>query len=335
MSLALNISMTYVLVDKINCTTRSGAWKVFSLTRAQGGHRRRGLAQAGTPMATTDPYEGVDIAITIGFGSAVAAEQFALLLQSDNAPGQANLTAALQDVVAKSFPQGTQFRIKTLFVAVSYPQPPSPPPSPPPPSPPSPPLTPGATTAAPAPVTPVTLWATSAYSPRYAAGTRPAGTTVAAAKATGKPQLKPGVAKCAPNNAIAWVPTMGRPRKLEVFYSVSVTLGQVHAVVLSVINVGSQTPALVSLEILLKDGSSVTVYAGTHAGPNPACPALNMYSVPATAVAAGKAGVAVVGVRVVPNQGRVPGKTHLIHVSPHACILLACFLLVWHFHHSG
>lgn len=56
-----------------------------------------------------------------------------------------------------------------------------------------------------------TLWASSAFSPRYAKGARPAGVPPAAEKALGAPQLKPKMA-CRSNVGIAWEPTAGRPR---------------------------------------------------------------------------------------------------------------------------
>jgi hypothetical protein len=142
---------------------------------------------------------------------------------------------------------------------------------------------------------------------------------VAAQKAVGKPQLKPGVTACKPNNAIAWVPTMARPRKLEVYYNgTSVLLSQVRAVVLAVINVGTKTPALHSLELLLDTGALYRVHTGTKAGPPPACAALNDYAVPASG--SSLASARVVGVRVTPNQERVVGKTQLIHVRAMHCL---------------
>lgn len=314
LSQELNISLAHIIVDKINCTTRSGSSKVFSLTPAQGGRRRRSLMQ--TPAVTPDPYKDVDLAIAMTFTTQQAAARVEQALQS----GLANLTAAMQAVVKQSFPPGTGLSVFTAltFAPVVYPPPPMPPPPPPPSPPPSSlPLPAHSPPPVPPPLVsePITIWASSAGSPRYAKrSARPAGVPMAADKAVGRPQLKQGVTQCKANNAIAWVPTMARPRRLDVYYNASITLGQVDAVVLSVINVGSKTPALQSVQLVLEDQSTVTVYTGSKAGPNPACAALNLFRLPATAVLASKAGMRVVGVRVVPSQERVPGKVHLIHV---------------------
>lgn len=66
---------------------------------------------------------------------------------------------------------------------------------------------------------------------------------------------------------------------------------------------------------LLQDGSSITVYTAAAADTGPTCAALNTYTLPPAAVASGKAGVVVVGVRVVPSQKRVASKMQLMHVS--------------------
>ena len=161
---------------------------------------------------------------------------------------------------------------------------------------------------------PLTMWATSAFSPRYARNKRPAGVSPAAEKALGPPQLKQKH-RCGMNVAIAWVPTMARPRKLEVFYNQSVVLFQVDAVVVVVVNVGSQRPALASLDLQLDDGSFLTVFKATAASPQPTCLAENTYAVPAALRTGPAASRRVVGVRLHPTQARVKSKQELMQVG--------------------
>lgn len=87
---------------------------------------------------------------------------------------------------------------------------------------------------------------------RYAKGVRPAGAPLAVKSVLGKPQIKAGKTKCEPNRAIAWSPSMARPRELEVYYNTNVLLSQVHGVVLSIVNVGSQLPAVQSVQLLMQ-----------------------------------------------------------------------------------
>lgn len=99
---------------------------------------------------------------------------------------------------------------------------------------------------------------------RYAAGSRQAGTLHAVRKAVGPPQLQPGRKSCRPNNAIAWQPSLARPRKLTVYYNATaVTVGQVDSVVLSVVYVGSAQPALEELVLLLQVSA---IMHALHAG---------------------------------------------------------------------
>lgn len=290
----LGLALADVYVDKVVCSMRGGSPKTFALTLVQGGRR---LQQAPLP---TDPalpgfddaaYRDLDIEIATGFTSPQVAARVAALLASGALPP--TLDTAMQGAVVSALPAGSvaSVTVRASFIAMAL--------SPPPPAP-----------------VPVTVWASSAGSPRYAKGARPSGVQLAADKAVGSPQLKRSMAACKPNNAIAWVPSMARPRRLVVYYNASVVaLRDVAGVELSIINVGTKVPALVALELLLGDGSSLAIYEGTPNDPWPACPALNLYEVPAGAVPRRKAGMRVVGVRVVPNQGNVPGKTHLIHVS--------------------
>lgn len=106
---------------------------------------------------------------------------------------------------------------------------------------------------------------------------------------------------------------MARPRRLDAFYNgTNVPLSQVQSVVLSVINVGTKAPALHSLVLLLGNGATYPVYAGSATSAGLVCAALNDIAVPSPGQSL--ANVLVAGVRLMPNQERVPGKTHLIHV---------------------
>lgn len=114
--------------------------------------------------------------------------------------------------------------------------------------------------------------------------------------------------------------TMQRPRKLDLWYAGNTTLSQLTAIVVGVVNIGTASPALASLELVLDDNPSapLTVYSSVLPGSGaqqPACAALNQYPVAEALTRGPRAGARVVGVRLTPSQARVASKKDLIHVS--------------------
>lgn len=126
--------------------------------------------------------------------------------------------------------------------------------------------------------------------------------------------MKPGKHRCGLIASIAWVPTMARPRMLDAFYNQSVTLSQVDAVVVVVVNVGKPSPALNALDLLMANGSYVSVFKANAQSPQPACMAANVYAVPASLRAGPFSAQRVVAVRLTPSQARVARKLDLIQV---------------------
>lgn len=107
-----------------------------------------------------------------------------------------------------------------------------------------------------------------------------------------------------------------RPRYLDVFYGTNVTLSQLQEVVVAVTNVGTLSPALTTIELIMDDGTRINVFTASAATPQPACPALNAYAVSPSVSSGPKAGMYVRGVRVSPNQAKVvKDKSLMLHVS--------------------
>lgn len=150
---------------------------------------------------------------------------------------------------------------------------------------------------------------------RYARRGKPVGIPTAVSKVVGVPDVKPGKTKCKPNQPMAWVPSLGRPRMLETRYANYVAASSLDAVLVSVTFVGSMTPAIEELQLVLYDGTAVTIFKAGAAGPNPRCADINVYAVPAGLVPAAKASMAVTGVRLIPSSKVAKSKYQLVHVS--------------------
>lgn len=105
------------------------------------------------------------------------------------------------------------------------------------------------------------------------------------------------------------------PRRLEVYYNASVVLSSLHSVVVVVTNTGDRAPALSSIDLIMDDTRFLRVYTGSPAAPPPACPALNVYDVPAPLLTGPRAAQRVIGVRIMPNQARQLRKNNMLHVS--------------------
>lgn len=230
-----------------------------------------------------------------------------------------DLQAAMQAAASVALPPGTQ----VLSVYVSSPLI----------APPPPPAAPGMT---PAPGSrPATssklVWATSARSPRYAKGQRPAGEPLGAERAVGVPQLlmsPVGAVSCAPNLKIAWVPTMARPRFLEVYMNgstarpIHVNVSHVLAVEVAVTFLGSSPAPLHSVELLVlpKDSPpkaalvTLPVYTFKAGDPRPVCPALNRYPIPPEYITGPHGSARIVGVRLRPSQDRARSKMQMMQV---------------------
>jgi hypothetical protein len=117
---------------------------------------------------------------------------------------------------------------------------------------------------------------------------------------------------------------MARPRQLEAFYNQRAVLSTVDAVLVVVVNVGSQQPALTVLELQLEDGTYVPIFQADGSSPPPSCLAHNVYAVPAALHTGPAAGMRVVGVRLKPSQARVARKQDLLQVGHHM-VLAWCF----------
>jgi hypothetical protein len=177
---------------------------------------------------------------------------------------------------------------------------------------------------APAPAAAKMRWATAAASPRYAAGARPADVALASAKAVGAPQLltTPGL-RCKSNLAIAWGPTMARPRMLQLTYSSAVPVSMLEGVVVAVVNIGTTAAPLQSIDLLVlplgaaTNSSLVVLNLYTHrvGDAKLACPALNTYALPTGLSTGTHASARGVGVRLRPSQDRVAGKGALLQVG--------------------
>lgn len=69
------------------------------------------------------------------------------------------------------------------------------------------------------------------------------------------------------------------------------------------------------LHCTVQGGQALTIFTAAQASPLPACPAVNTYLVPSTAVPAALAGVRVVAVRLRPSQARVKDKAQLVQID--------------------
>lgn len=149
MAAAYGLSISDVVIEKITCTSRSGAAKVFSVLRSQGGRRRRLQVHVSgngrTLLQAPAGANELQLAIPLQFTSNAAAAAVAAIEAGPSAP---NVTSLLAAAVAASFPPGSVQLRTAAVVAVVEPLPPPVPP-PPPPS-----------------ASPITVWADSAVSPR-------------------------------------------------------------------------------------------------------------------------------------------------------------------------
>lgn len=129
--------------------------------------------------------------------------------------------------------------------------------------------------------------------------------------------------QCATNLAIAWGPTMARPRMLDVYHGANgVALSAVQAVMVAVSNLGSSAAPLQSIHLLVvKQGNAtaavehLAVYQHAPGDAKPKCPALNAYTLPGRLATGAYAGARVVGVRLRPSQERVASKQMLLQVG--------------------
>lgn len=287
--------------------TRAGSTKTYAVTAAQGGRRRayrRALLQQAQPQATAPA--AADLMLAFDFQLTTAdAVQHMLTLESNHT--RIDLAPAMVAVVQISLPPSVGFLATTITA-----------------------LTPPAESPAsglPATSSSITLWATSAFSPRYAAGSRAPGVPLAAEKAVGGPQLLTArTTRCTASLASAWQPTMQRPRLLETYHNASsvarVNVSQVAAVVVAVPFLGSVPSPLLSIDLLVAPAGArassplteVNIYTLKAGDAKPGCPALNAYALPAGLGAGPQAGMVVVGVRLKPSQARVANKGHLMQV---------------------